>query len=279
MSQFPKVRILHLKERHGLIRARLAGAQIATGKKLLIFLLWLHFYFSFFLQIYSKFEIILPWTLISIMSSYQFLALQHVHLSHTQTHTRTYICIDTHFLWALERDLQISYHYTSESLSQHLGEQTLSHMSTNFISKYYLIYAPFKFPHCTPKFYSCFFWNSRSNSVPSTTFDCLASLAFSLEWATTHIAYCPLTFFFFLKRTDKLLSTFWNVLNFPHVTYRMNVFGMSVCRILLHRGWELWTYCFKSRGTWCQVIPPIAILILSTWLRCWQLELSFGNRK
>ncbi|KAL2302063.1 hypothetical protein Nmel_009471 [Mimus melanotis] len=31
MARFPKVRILHLQERHGLIRARLAGAEIAKG--------------------------------------------------------------------------------------------------------------------------------------------------------------------------------------------------------------------------------------------------------
>nr|XP_033780747.1 polypeptide N-acetylgalactosaminyltransferase 5-like [Geotrypetes seraphini] len=31
MQKFPKVRVLHLKERHGLIRARVAGANIATG--------------------------------------------------------------------------------------------------------------------------------------------------------------------------------------------------------------------------------------------------------
>lgn len=32
MSQFPKVRIVRLKERQGLIRARLAGAAVAKGK-------------------------------------------------------------------------------------------------------------------------------------------------------------------------------------------------------------------------------------------------------
>lgn len=32
MSQFPKVRIIRLKEREGLIRARLAGAAVAKGK-------------------------------------------------------------------------------------------------------------------------------------------------------------------------------------------------------------------------------------------------------
>lgn len=32
MAQFPKVKILHLQERHGLIRARLAGAEIAKGR-------------------------------------------------------------------------------------------------------------------------------------------------------------------------------------------------------------------------------------------------------
>lgn len=32
MSQFPKVRIIRLRERHGLIRARLAGAAEAKGK-------------------------------------------------------------------------------------------------------------------------------------------------------------------------------------------------------------------------------------------------------
>lgn len=32
MSQFPKVKVLHLSKRHGLIRARLAGAQVARGE-------------------------------------------------------------------------------------------------------------------------------------------------------------------------------------------------------------------------------------------------------
>ncbi|XP_060683879.1 polypeptide N-acetylgalactosaminyltransferase 5 [Hemiscyllium ocellatum] len=34
MSQFPKVRVIHLHERHGLIRARLVGAAVATGNVL-----------------------------------------------------------------------------------------------------------------------------------------------------------------------------------------------------------------------------------------------------
>lgn len=60
MSQFPKVRILRLKERHGLIRARLAGAQNATGKKLPHFCF--HHKFPFIYDIFKNtaFELIQP---------------------------------------------------------------------------------------------------------------------------------------------------------------------------------------------------------------------------
>jgi hypothetical protein len=53
MSQFPKVRILRLKERHGLIRARLAGAQNATGKKLPHTQNWVYHNFAL---IYNTFQ-------------------------------------------------------------------------------------------------------------------------------------------------------------------------------------------------------------------------------